>query len=260
VLVTSASVLLDVVGNIRAGAVYSPPPPSASLLAWLAVAAAAYTVVAPRRRLALPAAICLAAMLMTRQAYGASWVWQQSYFRMYLVMPLVAAVACVPPALLHRRVIVAASAVVLVLGWLRLGYPIVAARSMEHREYRWAREQLRAVPAECRVAYLASAGHRVLRLPTYVAPSTSVAMDPSRPETIAAALSPAPCLYYVHGSLCSTREGRAACDALERRLTLLPVARASFPVAPTIETFSHQGETVETMIARVERVDGADVR
>ncbi len=53
-------------------------------------------------------------------------------------------------------------------------------------------------------------------------------MDPRRPSTIEAALAPAPCLYYVHSSLCSTAEGRPECEAIERRLTLVPIARASF--------------------------------
>ena len=83
-------------------------------------------------------------------------------------------------------------------------------------------------------------------------------MDLRRPETLEAALSPAACLYYVRSSLCSTEDGRPECEAIERRLTLVPIARASFAVTREFETFSHDGDTVETMIARVERVDGRD--
>jgi hypothetical protein len=107
------------------------------------------------------------------------------------------------------------------------------------------------------VVHLASAGHRVLTLPTYVGESRpAVAMDLRQARTVDAALSPAACLYYVHSSLCSTTEGRPACAAIERRLTLAPIARASFARAREFETFSHDSDPVETLIARVEYVDG----
>jgi hypothetical protein len=94
-------------------------------------------------------------------------------------------------------------------------------------------------------------------LPTYARRSReAVAMDLRQSRTIEAALSPAACLYYVHTSLCSTPDGRPECEAIERRLTLVPIARASFAAAREFETFSHDSDTVEAMIARVERVDG----
>jgi hypothetical protein len=260
-LFTSASVLLDVLGNVRTGTVLRPRPPLWSPLLGIALAAAVYAVFAPRRWLALPAAISVAAMIMTRHAFDASWIWEHSYFRLYLTLPLIAVVACVPPAALRRRWAALGAASVLVLAWLRFGLPIVAARSTEHREYRWVREQLRRLPPECRVVHLASAGKRVLMLPTYAGPSrATVAMDLRQPRTIEAALSPTACLFYVHSSLCSTADGRPACEAVERRLTLVPIARASFPAARERETFSHDSDPVETTIARVERVDGSNGR
>jgi hypothetical protein len=229
-------------------------------LIWIALAAAVYAVFAPRRWLALPAGISVAAMVMTRHAFDASWIWEHSYFRLYLTLPVIAAIGCVPPALLRQRW-VALAAAVLVLAWIRFGLPIIAARTTDHLEYRWVREQLRRLPAECRVVHLASAGKRVLTLPTYVGRSmAAVAMDLRQPRTIEAAFSPAACVYYVRSSLCSTADGRPECEAIERRLTLVPIARASFAAAPEFETFSHDSETVETMIARVERVDGWDGR
>ena len=149
----------------------------------------------------------------------------------------------------------------LVLAWIRFGWPVIAGRTTDQLEYRWVREQLRRLPPECRVVHLAFAGKRVLMLPTYVGPSRpAVAMDLRRPGTIEAALAPAPCLYYVHSSLCSTAEGRPDCEAIERRLTLVPIARASFAPAREFETFVHDSDTVETMIARVERVLRSDGR
>src|SRR5204863_7348126 len=131
-LFTSASVLLDVVGNIRSGAVFRPPLPSTFPLLWIALAAVVYAVVAPRRWLALPAGVSVAAMVMTRHGFDASWIWQQSYFRLYVVPPLIAAIACVPPLLLRERWVRVAAAAVLVLAWMRFALPIVSARTTEH--------------------------------------------------------------------------------------------------------------------------------
>jgi hypothetical protein len=259
---TSANVLLDVLGNIRTGTVFRPASPSPWPLVWIALPAAVYAVFAPRPWLALPAGISVAAMVLTRHAFDASWIWEHAYFRLYLTLPVIAVLACVPPAWLHRRRLVVPAATVLVLAWIGLGWPVIAGRSTEHLEYRWVREQLRRLPPECRVVHLAFAGKRVLMLPTYAGPArTAVAVDLRQPRTIEAALSPAACLYYVRTSLCSTADGRPECDALERRLTLVPIARAAFAAAAREhETFVHDGDTVETMLARVERVLPADGR
>lgn len=258
---TSGNALLDVLGNIRTGTVFRPPAPSPWPLVWIALPAAVYAVCAPRRWLVVPAGIALAALGLTRHAFDASWIWQQAYFRLYLTLPVIAALACVPPGWLRRRWLAVGSATVILVAWIVAGWPVVAGRTTEHLEYRWVREQLTRLPPECRVVHLAFAGNRVLMLPTYVGPSrTAVAMHARRPRTIDAALAPAPCLYYVHSSLCSTAEGRPECDAIERRLTLVPTARVSFAAARERETFAYDSDTVETMIARVEHVAPSERR
>jgi hypothetical protein len=260
-LVTSANALLDVLGNIRTGTVFRPPLPSPWPLVWIALPAAVYLVFAPRRWLALPAGIAVVAMLLTRHAFDASWIWEQSYFRLYLTLPIIAALACVPSGWLRRGWLAVPGATVLVLAWMRFGWPVIAGRTTDHLEYRWVREQLGRLPPECRVVHLAFAGRRMLMLPTYVDPArTAVAMDLRQPRTIEAALAPAVCLYYVHSSLCSTADGRPECDAIERRLTLVPIARASFAGPRELETFGHDSDTIETVIARVERVLPSDGR
>ncbi len=260
-LFTSANALLDVLGNIRTGTVLRPAPPSPWPLVWIALPLAVYAVLAPRRWLALPAGISIAALLLTRHAFDASWIWEHSYFRLHLTLPVISVLACVPPAWLRRRWLAVAAVTVLVLAWIGFGWPVIAGRTTDHLEYRWVREQLRRLPPECRVVHLASAGSRVLRLPTYVGPArTAVAMDLRQPGTIEAALAPAPCLVYVRSSLCSTADGRPACDAIERRLALVPIARAAFPAVPASGPFAHDRDPVETMIARVERVEGGDGR
>lgn len=255
-LCTSATALLDVFGNIRTGTVFRPPSPSPWPLVWIALPALAYAALAPRRWLVVPAGVALAAMLLTRQAFDASWIWQQSYFRVYLTVPVIAAVACVPAAWLHRRGVVAAAVLVLALSWTTFAWPVVTARTPDHLEYRWMREHLGRMAPECGVVYLPSAQRRVVRLPTYAGPVREV-VDARRSGDVAAALARSSCLYYVHTSLCSTAEGRPECEAVERRFSLAPIDRASFAASRERETFGYDADTVEVWVARVERI-GAD--
>jgi len=213
-------------------------------------------VLAPQRWLAIPAGVAAAGLLTTRYVYGQSWIWQQCYDRLYLTLPLMVGVSCLPTALFVRRWIALPIGLAVALAWFRFGLPIVAARTTDHLEYRWLREQLANLPAECRIIHVASADKRVLLLPTYVgARSTAaMAMNPREPHTITAALSPTVCLYYVHTSLCSSAEGRPACDAIEKRLALTPVAEAWFPARPSNEGLPYDSDPVEAI---VERVDSA---
>jgi len=257
VVTTSGGVLLDVWGRVRAGTLMQPSaPPSLWSLVAAVAATLTYAWLAPRKWLSIPAGVCVAAWLMSRHAYGQSWIWQHAYDRLYCTVPLIAATGAIP-AFLRRRWVGVAAALIVALIWFRVGLPIVVARTTDHLEYRWLREQLAALPAECRVIYVASAGKRGLSIPTYVGPRTrpAVAMDAREPHTIAEGLSPAACLYYVHTSLCSSPEGRPACAAIEGRLTLVPVARASFPARPSHADFPYDSATVETLVARVEQVE-----
>jgi hypothetical protein len=255
----SGGVLVDVFANMRGGALMRPSPPSLGPLVWVAAGTAAYAILAPRKWLAVAAGLSVAGMLMTRHLYWQSWIWQQSYDRLYLTVPLIAAAAALPARLWHRPGVVAVLAVLVLFSWLRFGLPIVAARTTDHLEYRWLREQIAGFPPHCRVVNVVCAGKRCLMLPTYVESRSraAVAIDPSRPHTIEEALSPAPCLYYVRTSLCSSDEGRPACEEVESRLEMMPVARASFPARPSSGLIPYDRDPVETLIARVERVRGA---
>jgi hypothetical protein len=260
-LATSSAALLDVLGNIRTGTVYKPPLPPLAPLVTVAVVVAVYALLVPRRWLALPAGIAVVAMLLTSHAFAATWIWQQAYERIYLTLPVVAAVAVVPSGWLRRDWLAAPLAIGLGLVWVGIGWPIVTDRTTDHLEYRWVRDELREIPLECRIVHLAFAGEHALLLPTYVPVSRqAVAMDARQPRTIESALAPGPCLYYVHSSLCSTPEGRPECEAIERRLTLVPVARASFPPGREFDAPVHEGDSVETVIARVEGVLEPDDR
>ncbi len=59
------------------------------------------------------------------------------------------------------------------------------------------------------------------------------------------------CTYYLHTSLCSTGEGRPACEQVERSLVLEPVARASFPAVADNTWSDLQTDPVEVVVSRV---------
>src|SRR5690606_39049503 len=151
VVCASGSALLDVFGHFRTGAVYRPPPPAPAPLVAVVLATAAYAALAPVPRLALPAGIAVATLLATRQAFDASWLWAHAYSRLWLTLPVIAAVACVPAAALRSRRLVGAAAAAVGVAWLAFGWPVVADRTPEHGEYRWVREEIRRLPPECRV-------------------------------------------------------------------------------------------------------------
>lgn len=255
-IMLSAGALLDVFANVRGGTLMRPlPPHSLTPLIAIAVLAAVYAVVAPRRWLAVPAALCAAAWIATRHGYDQSWIWQQSYDRLYLTLPLVAALAMVPASVLRQPWPAIGLALLLLAAWVPFALPLVRGRTTDHLEYRWLREQISALPAECRLIHLESAEKRVLGIPSYLPPARpAVAVDLRQPHTLAAALAPSPCAYYVRTSLCSSPEASGACAALEAHLTLVPHARSSLPAIPSSHLLSYTRDPVEIVVFRVDGV------
>ena len=250
----SGDSFLDVLGNVRAGVLMRPSMPHSPGLVLGAAALALFLAVrAPARWLGPPAVACVVAMLMTHHLYGQSWIWRQSYDRLYLLIPVVALIAAtVNPSVLRGRssVVLAVAGVIL---WFSLAAPIVTSRTTEQLEYRWLREQLRAVPADCRVVHLAAVGDRGVEIPTYVRPASSPAVAISRrlQRSEQEAFSPAPCIYYVHTSLCSSVEARGRCASIENRLTLEKVATKTFSARPSGIYAPYDRDPVPTWIARV---------
>lgn len=253
-LATSGDALLDVYSNVRSGVLMQPPRPhSLQPLVWpagLVVACAAAG--GAGRRIAIAAAAALAAMLLTRHLYGQSWIWQQSYDRLFLAVPVLAVVGGVLAPLWRRPAVFAAIAVCVTAAWFRYATPIVAARTTDHLEYRWLRERLRDIPTECRVIHVASSGDRGVEIPTYVrgARAPSVAIQSRSPQTLDAALAPVECLYYVRTSLCSSAEARDRCDTFEKQLRMEIVERTSFPAAPSSPLIPYDRDPVEVWLAR----------
>jgi hypothetical protein len=259
-LASSGDALLYVLENIRAGVLMRR---EAELSAWPVVAALAVAAMcalsAPARWLAPAAGVSLVALLMTRHMYGQSWIWQQAYDRLFLTLPIVAGVAAVMAPVARRDWLIGRSAIVATMAWLTVAPPIVSFRTTDHLEYRWLRDELRRIPSECRLVHLAAAGHRGVEIPTYVRPPSSpaVALDPRRPHGYEEAFSPAPCIYYVRTSLCSSLEARARCARIEDGVEFEIVARGAFPARPSSPYIPYDRDPVETWIARVHRASGA---
>jgi hypothetical protein len=248
---TSGGVLLNVFGNVRSGTLMYPPstPPYGNLI-YLAAAVAAYAFLVRRPWFAVAAGVPLAAMFMTSAWYGQSWIWQQCYDRLYLTVPLIAVVAALA-GLLRQRWFAVTLALVAAFMWFSFARPLIGERTTEHLEYHWLREQLARLPAECRIIHVAGAGNRGVALPTYVRLQAAEAVEIRAGEeyTLAQALAPASCIYYVRTSLCSTPEGRNACAQVENRLRLERVARAVFPAWPSSRHAPYDTDSVETSIA-----------
>ncbi len=261
-MASSGSVLLDVLGNIRGGMLMlSPVRPSLLPVAATVVAAVVYARVASHPRLAWMAAAALTALFLSRQGYGQSLLWQQCYDRLYFTWSVLAAAALLPEAIGRQRRFWLPGLSVMALLWWFYAWPIVRDRTTDHEEYHWVREQMMSLPASCRVIYLSSVEKRGIVLPGYVRPAgaATVAMHPHEPRTVADALGPTPCLYYVHTSICASREGRPQCDAIEARLGLEVRSRVLLAAHPSSPFLEYDRDPVEMFLATVHQVDGMPV-
>jgi hypothetical protein len=250
---SSGGVLLDVLGNLRSGALMRPPPPPVWWpLGWASLFAVVLGMMSRRWGLALCAGISALALLMTHHVYAQSWLWQQSYQRLYVTIPVLAVLSAIPAPLLEKRWGGTVALAGLVVVWWVVGLPILTERSTDHLEYRWLRSVLAAAPSPCRIIHQATAEKRGIFLPVYVGPVGRkwVAVDDRLPHSLAEALAPTECLYYVRTSLCSSAEGRPRCARLESQLQLTPVARAEFPARPSYDGLPYDSDPVEVVVAR----------
>lgn len=261
-IASSSSVLLDVLGNIRSGVLMlSPVRPSLWPVVATLIAAGVYCRIAPHPHIAWMAAAAFVGLLLSRHGYGQSILWQQCYDRLYLSWPVLGVAALVPNAVLQRRWLWVPGLALIALLWLLWGWPVVRSRTTDHEEYRWVREQLATVPTQCRVIYLSSVEKRGIALPAYVRPAgaSTVAMHPHEPRTLDDALAPAPCLYYVHTSICASRDGRPLCDAIEMRMGLEVRSRVLLAARPSSPFLEYDSDPLEIFVARVHHIDGMPV-
>lgn len=251
-IASSGGVLLDVLANVRGGTLMRPPsPPLWGPLGWATAVAFLLGSLSRAYGLAICAGASIAALLMTHHVYAQSWLWQQSYERLHVTMPVLAVASVLPASWLGRRWHAGGGLLILAAIWWVSGLPIVTAHSTEHLEYRWLRPQLATVPPHCRIIYQATAGKRGIFLPSYIGPAERqwVAVDERLPYSFEAALAATDCLYYVRTSLCASVEGRPRCARLESRLQLTPLARRELPARPSYDGLPYDADPVEVMIA-----------
>ncbi len=256
VLATSAPQLLHVWQGVRAGELMRPSvrvPHAAWLLAPALLAAVA--IARPRAPTVL-GALAGVGLLLARDTYDQSPLWQASFDRLYAPLLLVGAAPLFPAAWTRARAFWPA-AVGAIAGASLLAWPALSRRTTEHEEYFWARRWLASeLPSGCRVTYVAFAGRRNLFLPTYASSSLSpreiARLDARDSVDVRAALGALACGYYVRTSLCSSAEGRPACDAVEHQLALTPVARASFTAVASNKWLPYDRDPVESVISRID--------
>lgn len=263
VIATSAGDVLDVVQRLRTGALLhegggSPPftlgfTPGALIALFVALVVGFF--VLPHRHLLIPFLAGLAALLFTARLYDQGWLWQQSFCRLYLTVPVVVLASALPDLRTISRPRLAAAFGLVAAAWLLLGWPFIRARTTEHLEYHFLRGFLARLPVDCRVLYVASVGHDNLFLPLYAASprprSAFIALREGDPSPLEQALRDPGCAFYIHTSLCSLEGRTSTCEAIERGLSLTPVERASFPALPSSDRIRYEGETVDIVISRI---------
>jgi hypothetical protein len=222
---------------------------AAALMAVVVIGAAVVARSATRARWLVPgAAAHVLAGLATMGAFGQSRLWQNAYLHLYALVPLVLVAALLPTSFAPRR-ISRLIALVAAMTLLSAACPVTWRRTTEHEEARWLRRELASLPADCRVAFVQSEGRGVMFLPLY---------DPARLVRLlgadvgtASALPGDTCTYYVHTSLCETREARDACEAVEHAMSLEAVSETSFEPRPSADARTYEDDAVHDVLSRV---------
>jgi hypothetical protein len=204
------------------------------------------------RGLALAGALFLGLDKVLRGEYGQSTVWQSSFDRLYIAIPVIS-VAAVLPAWRSRPRLTAA--VTLVVAGVIVSDSVLASRSTtEQLEYRFLRDRIAALPPNARVVYLDRADKRILVLPEYVAARTVEWIQIPRCAQ-APRFKSGVDTYYVHSSLCTSREGRVACAEVERDMLLKPIASQDFPAVPSNQQLPYDAPIVTVTLSRIEGVE-----
>ncbi len=108
------------------------------------------------------------------------------------------------------------------------------------------------LPAGSTVTALTRAGRHVLAFPLYpsIDPEgrqlTQLRVPDASPQTLSGAR-----MYWYRSSLCSTADGRAYCDAIERGLSLEPVATAVFPAIWSLNHVPYDARSVSVGLYRI---------
>lgn len=245
VLAVSGAVVRGVFEALSSGAIMRPNAPAEGLTAPLVIIGlvTAVLVGSPARWLALLSLPHLVVCLYTRDNFDVSPVWQQAMDRLFVTVPLMTCALVLPR---REAPLAFVAAAIALLG----GLPTIRARTTEHHEHRWLREALRDVPPTCQILHLGRADNTTLFLPVFP-PWQNMSISNHGIGNARAAL--ALCTYYVHGSICSTPEGRPPCEALERQIGVTPARPVSLPAVPGHVNQSYLTPRVAVWMTRVPR-------
>jgi hypothetical protein len=120
-------------------------------------------------------------------------------------------------------------------------------------EANWVSSWKESLPPNAPIAFVEQVDRRIASLPLY----GPLASKPAEPigvplrEVDGTALDMDGSAFYVRSSLCFTPEGREACRAVERRVSLELVAARSLPARPSMTDLPYDSPTVELGLFRV---------
>jgi hypothetical protein len=236
---------------------YASGWPSLGAALLVVLGAVVVLLVARPRSIAAVAVAHAVALLATRATYAQSSLWEASYDRLFVIVPLLAIAAAIPASFARRRAmlaVVASGAALLLV----CSHSFLRRRTTEQLEYRWLRAQLARLPPSCRVAYVQRAGRRVLNLPDYLMPPSRATTPPTVDASDSAKLlaaKAAGCVWYLRSSLCTSIEGRPACGDVERRLSTASPVTAAFPPLPSYDDLPYDRPIVEVQLSQIQQVE-----
>ncbi len=256
VVALSGSGLGDIFAATRSNQISAPSlRGSGRIIATALTAAVVLAAIARPRPVLVPALIAIVIALAWRNGFRQSELWQDSFLRLFRWSVLPAVVACVPARWVTRRAIRIGLAVGATLGVVVCA-SASRVRTTEQREYVWLRGVLERTPRGCRVVHLRSAGRRVYRVPSYVISGAgdraTMRVEPGQPLDPDRTFRADGCVWFVHGSICSSVEGRPHCAEIERGFALREIASAEFPARASIDSLPFDRQTVR--VAVLERV------
>lgn len=173
-----------------------------------------------------------------------------AYLALYLP-PLTAAAAAVAAIAGARTSLpapaVAGAVLAAATGLHAAGWPDDTRVPTDAREGGLLRAWRDTLPPDAVVVYLERADRQIVNLPLYFRRTVRLSTQAPPPDLRALGGR----VFYYRSGLCSTRRGRASCDALEARATLETVHEATLPAVPSFADLAYEAPTVRVALYRV---------
>jgi hypothetical protein len=192
-------------------------------------------------------------MALLHHGFRQSEIWSAAFdalFSLPVTISLVAGMASLSSVRRHTTLSIGILGSILIvrLATTPLG---LAARTTDEHEFSWIHSW--AIHSSCDVAYVARAGQRTFFFPGYLLDGSDrrvMRIDPrDAPQPITARRDR--CLLYVRPALCSSEEGAAVCNEIERGLQLDRRTSAELPAKPSSTYLRYRGDTVEVALFEV---------